>query len=156
MSFLSANIFLLHLTKTKLEMSIFTAVILINNYNHPFPSYILYIQITKENTKNWFQRTKHLLVKLDSANAFVIITFSFVSESFIFSIDKYWLMVLNCMRIYNVSTIWGSLNILSYIEVNSYYVYYMVLSARKLPREKTHPLLGEEIRSLVAVTQSNA
>lgn len=41
MSFLSANIFLLHLTKTKLEMPIFTAVILINNYNHPFPSYIL-------------------------------------------------------------------------------------------------------------------
>lgn len=80
MPFLSTNIFLLHLTKIKLEMSIFTAVILINNSNYPFP---ICIQITKKNTGNKCQRTKHLLVKLDSASASVIIPFSFMRGPFI-------------------------------------------------------------------------
>lgn len=120
-------------------MSLFTAVILINNYIHAFPNCILYIQITKENTRNSFQRTKNLLVKLDSANAFVIICFSFVSGSSIFSVNKYSLIVLSCMRTYNMAHYinWDSLSILSYTDIESYYVYHMVLHARKLPKEKT-------------------
>lgn len=126
-------------------MSIFTAI-LINNYNHPSPSCIFYVQITKENTENKSQRTKHLLVKLNSVNASVTIPFSFGCESFIFQINKYSLIVLSCMRIYNMSTILGSLYIFS-IALMSHYVYHMVGSARKFPREKPYYLFEKGTQS---------
>lgn len=135
MPFLSMNTFLLHLAKIILEMSIFTAATLINIYNHPFQDRYFISKLPRKTQNTSSKEPSIFQTKLDSANASVIIPFSFVSGSFISQITS---IEPNCVRIYDVSTILGSLCILS-IEVSSY----MVLSSKNLSSEKPYDLLGE-------------